>query len=98
MFEEKEDRVFLDVFRANAGPRVVTREVDANLEDEAFAEAVVEACIEIFPRAAARAVFSSLQRVIDIRTEFLSDPSSHPKGGPHVCKKPDVAGSSIYIQ
>jgi len=52
MFEEKEDRVFLEVFRANASPRVVTREVDANLEDEEFAEAVVEACMEIFPRAA----------------------------------------------
>jgi uncharacterized protein (UPF0261 family) len=53
MFEEKEDRVFLDVFRAKASPGVVTREVDANLEDEEFAEAVVEACIEIFPRGAA---------------------------------------------
>ncbi len=53
MFEEKEDRAFLDVFRAKASPRVLTREVDANLEDEEFAEAVVEACIEIFPRAAA---------------------------------------------
>ena len=53
MFEEKEDRAFLDVFRAKASPRVLTREVDANLEDEEFAEAVVEACMEIFPREAA---------------------------------------------
>jgi len=53
MFEEKEDRAFLDVLRAKAGPRVLTREVDANLEDEEFAEAVVEACMEIFPREAA---------------------------------------------
>lgn len=50
MFEETEDRMFLKVFRANVTPQVVTREIDANLEDEAFAEAVVEACIEIFPR------------------------------------------------
>lgn len=53
MFEETEDRVFLDVFRAKASSRVVTREVDANLEDEAFSEAVIEACMEIFPRPAA---------------------------------------------
>ena len=26
------------------------REVDANLEDQAFAEAVVESCLVVFPR------------------------------------------------
>lgn len=50
LFEEMEDRLFLSVFLANVAPQVVTREVDANLEDEAFAEAVIEACMEIFPR------------------------------------------------
>jgi uncharacterized protein (UPF0261 family) len=58
MFEETEDRVFVDVFRAKASPKVVTREVNANLEDEEFAEAVVEACMEIFPRTAATGGFS----------------------------------------
>jgi uncharacterized protein (UPF0261 family) len=58
MFEEAEDRVFVDVFRAKASPKVVTREVNANLEDEEFAEAVVEACMEIFPRTAATGGFS----------------------------------------
>jgi hypothetical protein len=48
----------VDVFRAKASPKVVTREVNANLEDEEFAEAVVEACMEIFPRTAATGGFS----------------------------------------
>jgi uncharacterized protein (UPF0261 family) len=56
MFDDKEDEVFLRVFRANASPQVETREVDANLEDEAFADAVIDACMEIFPHPLERPV------------------------------------------
>jgi len=65
MFEEKEDEVFLKVFRANVSPQVVTREVDANLEDEAFAEAVIDACMEIFPRPFERPVTGIVPKGIE---------------------------------
>ena len=98
MFEETEDKVFLKVFRANVSPQVVTREVDANLEDEAFAEAVVDACLgNLSPsaREAGDRNFSKRHRKPGVGSW---DHPSHPKGGPHVRKKLDVAGSSIYIQ
>ncbi len=50
MFDEAQDRAFLKVFTERVGPGVSTREVYANLEDELFAEAVVQACLEVFPR------------------------------------------------
>lgn len=50
MFDEAEDRLFLQTLKENLTDRIVVREVDANLEDEAFAKAVVDACLEIFPR------------------------------------------------
>ncbi|MEW6351535.1 MAG: Tm-1-like ATP-binding domain-containing protein [Thermodesulfobacteriota bacterium] len=50
MCDEAQDRTFLRVFKENAGPGVTTREVEANLEDETFAEAMVQACLDVFPR------------------------------------------------
>jgi uncharacterized protein (UPF0261 family) len=50
MFDADQDRLFLKVLTDLAGPAVKIREVDANLEDEAFAKAVEEACLEFFPR------------------------------------------------
>lgn len=50
MFDPDQDRIFLNVLKEKAGPHIEIREVDANLEDEAFAEAVAKACIEIFPK------------------------------------------------
>ena len=41
--------MFLKVVTDLAGSTVNIREVDANLEDEAFARAVEEACLELFP-------------------------------------------------
>jgi len=52
MFDPEQDRLFLKVFGQLAGPHVGIREVDANLEDESFARAVVDACLEVFPRSA----------------------------------------------
>lgn len=49
MYSEEEDRIFLKVLKENVSPRVVIREVDANLEDYAFADAVAHACMDIFP-------------------------------------------------
>ncbi len=52
MFIPEEDEVFYRVFKSRVNPEVITREVDANLEDVTFAEAVVDACLEILPRPA----------------------------------------------
>lgn len=49
MFDADQDRLFLKMLTDLAGSTVNIREVDANLEDEAFAEAVEEACLELFP-------------------------------------------------
>jgi uncharacterized protein (UPF0261 family) len=49
MFDADQDRLFLKVLTDLAGSTVSIREVDANLEDEAFAKAVEEACLELFP-------------------------------------------------
>ncbi|HMK34510.1 MAG TPA: Tm-1-like ATP-binding domain-containing protein [Desulfomonilaceae bacterium] len=49
MFEPEEDEAFFRVFTRKVHSRVGTREVDANLEETAFADAVVDACLEIFP-------------------------------------------------
>ncbi len=55
MCDREQDRLFLKVLRENAAPHVIIREVDANLEDKAFAEAVAHACLEVFPRPQPRA-------------------------------------------
>ena len=51
MFDPEQDRLFLNTLKQNLSLGVTVREVDANLEDQAFAEAVESACLEIFPRA-----------------------------------------------
>ena len=51
MYDEAQDRLFLKILREKVSPEVVIREVDANLEDAAFAENVVQACLDIFPSA-----------------------------------------------
>jgi uncharacterized protein (UPF0261 family) len=53
MYDEEQDRIFLRILREKGGANLSIREVDANLEDEAFAKAVVEACVEIFPKPGA---------------------------------------------
>jgi uncharacterized protein (UPF0261 family) len=50
MFSGEDDKLFLKVLKENASPKIVIREVEGNLEDEAFAESVVSACFEIFPK------------------------------------------------
>lgn len=49
MFDAQQDRIFLRVLKEKAGPGVEIREIEANLEDETFAEAVVQACLATFP-------------------------------------------------
>jgi len=51
----EEDRRFLKVLKESVAPNVIIREVDGNLEDDAFAESVAKACLEIFPRPSVRA-------------------------------------------
>lgn len=54
MFVPEEDQAFLAAFRRKVNDRVTTLEVDANLEENAFAEAVVVACLDIFPHPTER--------------------------------------------
>ncbi len=49
MFDGEQDKLFLEVLRENLSSDAMIRQVNANLEDEAFAEAVAVACLEIFP-------------------------------------------------
>ena len=50
MFDAEQDMIFLQVLQQNLNSRVTVRRVGANLEDEAFADAVIDACLDIFPR------------------------------------------------
>lgn len=50
MFDGNQDEILLKLLSEKAGPHVAIREVDANLEESTFADAVGEACLEIFPR------------------------------------------------
>ena len=50
MFDGEQDRIFLRILKERTGPHLITREVDANLEDEAFAGEVIKACLEVFPK------------------------------------------------
>jgi uncharacterized protein (UPF0261 family) len=50
MFDPDQDRILLDVLKAKVGSKIQIREVDANLDDDAFAQEVDKACREIFPR------------------------------------------------
>jgi uncharacterized protein (UPF0261 family) len=54
MFDQEQDRIFLRILKERLGPNFGTREVDANLEDETFANEVVKACLEVFPKPASR--------------------------------------------
>lgn len=52
MFDSDQDRLFLSTLKGSlSSSKVGIREIDANLEEQAFAEAVVDACLEIFPNA-----------------------------------------------
>jgi uncharacterized protein (UPF0261 family) len=47
-FDPEEDRVFNSVLREKLNPDITVTEVDANMEDPAFAEAVAAAALKIF--------------------------------------------------
>lgn len=47
-FDPAEDRVFNSVLREKLNPNITVMEVDANMEDPAFAEAVAVAALKIF--------------------------------------------------
>ena len=51
MFDRDQDRLFLRTLKeALASNQITIREVDANLEEQTFAEAVASACLDIFPK------------------------------------------------
>jgi uncharacterized protein (UPF0261 family) len=47
-FNPEEDRVFTAALREKLNPDITITEVDANMEDPAFAEAIAEAALKIF--------------------------------------------------
>ena len=47
-YDPDEDRIFIDVLSTRLNPDIQIIEIDANMEDPEFAQAVVEASIEIF--------------------------------------------------
>lgn len=47
-YDPQEDRVFLEALRKNLHPEIKIVEVDANMEDTAFAQTVVETALELF--------------------------------------------------
>ena len=47
-FNPEEDRVFNEVLQEKLNPDITVMEVDANMEDAAFADAVAEAALKIF--------------------------------------------------
>lgn len=50
MFDSDQDRLFLNTLKETLeSDHVTIKEIDANLEDEAFAIAVESACLELFP-------------------------------------------------
>lgn len=49
MFDESQDELFLATLKKHLRPDVKVREIDANLEDTEFAEAIEAACVEVFP-------------------------------------------------
>ncbi|MHB8204969.1 MAG: Tm-1-like ATP-binding domain-containing protein [Desulfomonilaceae bacterium] len=52
MFDRDQDRLFLMTLKeALLSDHVTIREVNANLEEQAFAKAVASACLEIFPKS-----------------------------------------------
>ncbi|MGC8658942.1 MAG: Tm-1-like ATP-binding domain-containing protein [Desulfomonilaceae bacterium] len=49
MYDREQDRLFLSTLKKQlCSEKIMVREVDANLEDQAFSDAVAEACTEIF--------------------------------------------------
>ncbi|MBU1349428.1 Tm-1-like ATP-binding domain-containing protein, partial [Patescibacteria group bacterium] len=53
VYAPDEDKAFTEELKRNLNPSVEVREVDANLEDEAFAQAMTEAFLSLLPKAAA---------------------------------------------
>ncbi|MGD8492563.1 MAG: Tm-1-like ATP-binding domain-containing protein [Desulfobacterales bacterium] len=47
-YDPQEDRVFVDMLRQRLKPDVSVIEIPANMEDEAFAQAIISAALEIF--------------------------------------------------
>lgn len=85
MFDADQDRIFLNVLREKLGSRLDIREIDANLEDDRFAEAVEEVCLEVFPTPG---------------TVWKSSSQFHitPEGRSHVSEELDVASAILDSQ
>ena len=47
-YDPQEDRLFVDALRKNLLPQIQLAEIEANMEDRVFAEAVVETALELF--------------------------------------------------
>jgi uncharacterized protein (UPF0261 family) len=85
MFDADQDRIFLNVLKERLGSRLDIREIDANLEDDRFAEAVEEVCLEVFPTPGT--VWKS-------SSQFHSTPG----GRSHVSEELDVTSAVLDSQ
>lgn len=47
-YDPQEDRLFVDALRKNLHPQIQLAEIEANMEDRVFAEAVVKTALELF--------------------------------------------------
>ena len=47
-YDPQEDQIFVEVLRKNLNPEIEIAEVNANMEDKTFAQAVVETALDIF--------------------------------------------------
>jgi len=50
-FDPLEDMIFVEELKAGLEKNILVSVVDANMEEPAFADAVVDSCLSIFPKA-----------------------------------------------
>jgi uncharacterized protein (UPF0261 family) len=83
MFDANQDRIFLNVIKERLGSRLDIMEIDANLEDDRFAEAVEEVCLKVFPTPESVRKPSSQSLIT-------------PGGSSHVGKELDVTSAILH--
>ncbi len=47
-YDPKEDQVFVEILRNKLDPKVEIIEIDANMEDQAFSQEIIQSALELF--------------------------------------------------
>ena len=47
-YDPKEDKVFVEILRNELDPKVEIVEIDANMEDQAFSQEIIQSALELF--------------------------------------------------